>query len=216
MAEISFLTPADVAVMRDLIHWWRRQGPDFAAALRRRWGPPPAPPHILWGKVAVAWSVNENLLYLNPCRQDGSEADTNRQWPVYLTTPTDSAPPTCDLAVGDVVAFCPFYDVTAGEMKGVLLRNAPDAGSLFPITMAQTGGSQGTNAAAASWTYTVTDTLSGATIGTGVNPVNSPHLWRRPSIGQMVAATAGLAYRTAAGALVITWTNEVEGPEACA
>jgi hypothetical protein len=86
---------------------------------------------------------------------------------------------------------------------------------VFPISLTQTGGSQGTASAAASWTYTVTETASALQLGTSVNPVNAPHLWRRPSLGQMVAATAGLAHYNESGAFIIDWINEVPGPGAC-
>ena len=88
-------------------------------------------------------------------------------------------------------------------------------GRVFPITLAQTGGAQGTNAAAATWTYTVTDTETGEALGAAVDPTAAPHLWRRRSLGQMSVATAGLSHRTAAGVLVIDWTNEANIEEAC-
>lgn len=85
---------------------------------------------------------------------------------------------------------------------------------IFPITMTQTGGSQGTSTAAASWSYTVDDFLTGEELATTVNPVNSPHKWQRPEKGQMQKATAGIA-TWKEGDLVVLWTNEQISVEAC-
>jgi len=86
---------------------------------------------------------------------------------------------------------------------------------VFPITLSQTGGSQGTNSTAASWTYTVTHAISGKELATGVNPVSSPHTYNRPSSGQLSTADAGYAHYDGAD-LVIGYINERPGPGACA
>ena len=98
-----------------------------------------------------------------------------------------------------------------GEQWGVLL----DVPSVFAVALTQTGGAQGTDAAAASWTYTVADYLASTELATAVDPTASPHLWRRPTVGWIVAATHGLATANAAGNLVLTWINEIAEQEAC-
>lgn len=108
-----------------------------------------------------------------------------------------------------------WHESGSGEKWAIVDVGSDPVAAPFPITMTQTGGSQGTNAAAASWTYTVAHGVTAATLGTGVNPVSAPHLWRRPTLGQVAKATAGLAYTNASGQLVITWCNEVVGPGAC-
>lgn len=108
-----------------------------------------------------------------------------------------------------------WHETGTGEKWAVVDIGAEPAAPIFPITMSQTGGSNGTASAAASWTYTVTHAITSASLGTTVNPTTSPHLWRRPSLGQMAAATAGLAFTNASGQLVITWCNETPGPAAC-
>jgi hypothetical protein len=85
----------------------------------------------------------------------------------------------------------------------------------FAVTMSQTGGSAGSKTTACSFTYTVTDALTGSSLGTGVNPSTSPHVWKRTSLGKYVAATSGLAYYNSTPALVIAWCNEVPEVSAC-
>lgn len=88
--------------------------------------------------------------------------------------------------------------------------------SVFPITLTQTGGAAvADDTTQANWTYTVTDARSGQSLGTAVNPTAGNHKWVRPTVGYMTAATAGMAYRNAAGALVILWINEVADGAAC-
>jgi len=88
-------------------------------------------------------------------------------------------------------------------------------GHVFPITLSQTGGDAGTESAATSWTYTVTDAITGAELGTGVNPTTGNHKFVRQSLGQMSKATYGFASYDASGNLVIGWINEAEIKEAC-
>lgn len=84
----------------------------------------------------------------------------------------------------------------------------------FGITLTQTGGSAGDSTTQCSFTYTVNDML-GNELDTAVNPTASPHLWQRPTVGLMLAATSGVAtYET--GELVILSINEMINFEACA
>jgi hypothetical protein len=178
---------------------------------------------VQWGAAKAAWALaTRNYVEVNPCLSDGSAVITAVTVRVYLSlpfTPAASAGPAwCSIAAGEAVPYVTVWDATAKVLYGLAVgigQKVRKAGGVFPVTLAQTGGAQGTNAAAASWTYTVTDTLSGASLGTGIDPVAAPHLWRRRSPGQMSVATAGLAYYTAAGVLTITWTNEANIEEAC-
>ena len=90
---------------------------------------------------------------------------------------------------------------------------------MFPVNLTKTGGTQGTESAPASWTYDVKDVETGETLASGVNPVSSPHKWRRPSVGQMIAATFGYAHYGPDGSggeqLVLGWINEMVEQEAC-
>ncbi|HPP28896.1 MAG TPA: hypothetical protein PLV57_20505 [Phycisphaerae bacterium] len=87
--------------------------------------------------------------------------------------------------------------------------------TVFPVNLTQTGGSQGTSTTAASWTYSVVDPVTNQTLATGVNPTASPHKWKRPSAGWMIAATFGYAHYNAQGQLVLGWINEMVEQEAC-
>lgn len=101
---------------------------------------------------------------------------------------------------------------------GRLFEFSPPAPILFPILMTQTGGSAGSNSAACSFTYTVTDVDSNS-LGTSVNPSSSPHTHKRPNLGTMAAATAGLAYygnNANDPELRIVWCNEVISVSECA
>lgn len=89
-------------------------------------------------------------------------------------------------------------------------------GRVFPIILTQTGGSTGSASTASSWTYSVQNAITGTLLGTGVNITASPHKFKRPSLGRMIAATFGLAYIDSTGALVVVYANEVIDVEACA
>jgi len=72
-----------------------------------------------WGKVKTAWvSTLPNQVTVNLCRQDGSEADTERDWTVYLSTPLSSTQ-GCNLIVGDVIAFRVIYDIASSTLCGL-------------------------------------------------------------------------------------------------
>jgi hypothetical protein len=211
------LSAADVLRLREALRWVEGQG-STQTSQRRRGSSTPALP-VICGKATAAWSsATPNIITVNPCADDGLNPDTGITITVQLVLPSTAAPGWCSIAKGDIVSYLSLWNSAAGEVRGLAVglgSKLRKAGEVFPVTLAQTGGSQGTNAAAASWTYTVTDTITSASLGTAVNPVSSPHLWRRPSIGQLAAATAGLAYFTTVGVLVIIWVNEAVGPGAC-
>jgi len=85
----------------------------------------------------------------------------------------------------------------------------------FPVTLAQSGGSQGDEQNPATWTYDVTDPATEESLATGVDPVSSPHKWQRPGVGQMIAATFGYAHYDKDDKLVLGWINEMVDQEAC-
>jgi hypothetical protein len=88
------------------------------------------------------------------------------------------------------------------------------AGSVIPVKLVQVGGAQGTATAAATWTYDVKDIQSDDTLASGINPVSSPHQYKRPSVGQMIKATFGYAHYDDED-LVLGWINEVADQETC-
>lgn len=83
---------------------------------------------------------------------------------------------------------------------------------LFEVAMTQTGGSQGTASAAPTWTYTIDD-VDGNELATAHNPTTGGY-WVR-HLGQMAAATRGIASFSGAGALKILWCNEQMIAEEC-
>jgi hypothetical protein len=88
------------------------------------------------------------------------------------------------------------------------------AGAVIPVKLVQVGGAQGTATTAATWTYDVKDFDTNDTLASGVNPVNSPHQYKRPSVGQMIKATFGYAHYDDDD-LVLGWINEVADQETC-
>jgi hypothetical protein len=85
----------------------------------------------------------------------------------------------------------------------------------FPVTLTQSGGSQGDETTTATWTYDVTDPATDESLATGVDPVSSPHQWQRPGVGQMIPATFGYAHYDKDDELVLGWINEIVDQEAC-
>ncbi|MBL8747066.1 MAG: hypothetical protein JNK58_12020 [Phycisphaerae bacterium] len=96
-----------------------------------------------------------------------------------------------------------------GDIELGWINETPQPMWVFPITLVQSGGQQGTPSAPASWQYAVYDATSGFTLGTSINPVAAPHQWRRPATGKVDPATHGYASISSAGLLIIGWINEV-------
>lgn len=103
---------------------------------------------------------------------------------------------------------------TSGESMafvGLNLGGGGGGGVMIPVDLVQAGGSQGTQTTAPSWTYDVfraDERGTGPTaILTAVDPTASPNNWVR-HLGQMTAATFGLAYYNTDGNLELTWINE--------
>ena len=100
-------------------------------------------------------------------------------------------------------------------VKWAVVRLGRWSPTVFPVNLTQTGGSQGTTTTPATWTYSVIDPVTSQTLATAVNPTVSPHKWKRPSAGWMIAATFGYAHFNAQGQLVLGWINEMVEQEAC-
>lgn len=111
-------------------------------------------------------------------------------------------------------------DIRWNPLQGHFYALPPSSKSrVFPVNLNQTGGSQGTASGPATWTYTVFDAETSQVLLSNVNPVNSPHKWQRPSVGQMIKATFGYAHYQNNGSsspqLVVGWVNEVADQQAC-
>ena len=85
----------------------------------------------------------------------------------------------------------------------------------FPISLTQTGGAVGSPTVATSWTYTVTHAITGVTLGTTVDPEASPHLYRRETLGKLIAAIAGTGFYNSSGTFVILHIHEPIDPSEC-
>ena len=88
----------------------------------------------------------------------------------------------------------------------------PMVGTIFAIKMTQTGGSNGTNSTAASWTYTITDRNDNQLV-TSYNPTTGD--FKRPTYGKMDKATAGTGYYDENGTFTLSWCNEVPTASEC-
>ena len=124
-------------------------------------------------------------------------------------------------AMGDPV-------VVHSGASAVDANELPIVESAFPVTLAVTSGTSGLTGNATTkcgYEYDVEDTITGELLaGAGTDPavdpvdfnaVGTPHKWVRPELGYMIVATFGYAHRSATGALVIGWINEVADQEAC-
>ncbi|QDU71032.1 hypothetical protein [Mucisphaera calidilacus] len=89
----------------------------------------------------------------------------------------------------------------------------------MPVELTQVGGTQGDETGPATWTYDVIDPVTGATLASAVDPMSSPHRWRRPALGQVIAADFGYAHYAPNLAygydLVLGWINETLDTQAC-
>jgi len=89
-----------------------------------------------------------------------------------------------------------------------IIRIGSGKSTLFPVKLEKTGGEQGDNEKAASWTYKVTDALTDEKLEEDVDPTASPHQWKRPGIGAMSEAVFGYAHYGKDDKLVLGWINE--------
>jgi len=108
---------------------------------------------------------------------------------------------------------------SSGVQWAVIRLGTPVPLHVIPVELQQTGGDQGDEDNPATWTYEVKDAMTGEILAADVDPVDAPHMWRRPDIGWMEPATFGHAHfrdDTYGGdELVIGWINETPGQEAC-
>jgi hypothetical protein len=101
------------------------------------------------------------------------------------------------------------------QSNWAIIRIGSGKSTLFPVTLSQTGGEQGDHEKVCSWTYTVKDALSDEELETDIDPNESPHEWKRPSLGAMTKASFGYAHYDNDDALVLGWINEVIEVESC-
>jgi hypothetical protein len=103
-----------------------------------------------------------------------------------------------------------------GEHWAIVRLGVPRRTYTFPVRLMKISGAAGSATAPASWRYIVLDAIDGSVIyDWDADPTASPHAWRRPAVGVMTQADAGLAYIDQYGVLILTWINEVAEQEAC-
>lgn len=142
--------------------------------------------------------------------------------PLVVTTDTE------DLTTAEITNAASYLSMAAGGSAQVLWKEsgtgakwglvrfgAVTATGLFPVTLTGDGGSAGDDTTQCSFTYTISDAITGAELATSVSPITSPNVCARPSVGAMVAATHGMAYTKADGTLVLCQCNETLGVEDC-
>jgi hypothetical protein len=107
-----------------------------------------------------------------------------------------------------------FFAVTDGGGDGgdgpadhLLMSESADLG-LIPVLVSQTGGANGDQTTAATWTYDVTDVQSNP-IDTGLSPS-----WQR-AVGRKVAASHGNGYYDPSGNFVLEQVDEVDDTGVC-
>jgi hypothetical protein len=98
---------------------------------------------------------------------------------------------------------------TSTQNRWAIIRIGSGRSTLFPVKLEKTGGEQGDDKKAASWTYKVTNALTNEKLEEDVKPTASPHQWKRPSIGAYSAATFGYAHYDNDNKIVLGWINEI-------
>jgi hypothetical protein len=104
---------------------------------------------------------------------------------------------------------------TSTQNRWAIIRIGSGRSTLFPVTLEKTGGENGDDENATSWTYKVTDALSDEKLEENVDPTTSPHQWKRPNIGALTAATFGYAHYDNDNKIVLGWINEIPELAVC-
>jgi hypothetical protein len=114
---------------------------------------------------------------------------------------------------GDRVLQVDVFGVVDATEKTILCeKQKGGSATLFEVAMTQTGGVQGTTTVAPTWSYTVDD-VDGNELETVYDPAVSGY-WVR-HIGQMIAATRGIASYDSSDNLKVLWCNEQTVTEVC-
>ena len=82
------------------------------------------------------------------------------------------------------------------------------------VVAATSPGSQGTSTTKATWAYDFTESISGDSFRTGLDPTTGVHKWVR-HVGQIEQADFGMGYNDATDGNVVVWVNEVIITEVC-
>ncbi len=88
-------------------------------------------------------------------------------------------------------------------------------GNVFPVTLSQVGGADGTRTTMASWTYNVKKLGAAVDLLSAINPTSAPHKYKRESLGKRTTANFGLCALDESGDPFLTWINETIGVSAC-
>jgi hypothetical protein len=102
-----------------------------------------------------------------------------------------------------------YTDVDSGSGKLVTRFVKVSAVGMVPVTLTQTGGSNGNQTTAATWTYTANHALTGKELGTVLSPE-----WPRP-LGAMTAAVKGVGYFDEDGDFQLAIAYEYPGALGC-
>lgn len=110
-----------------------------------------------------------------------------------------------------------WHEAVADEVGWAILNltGASDRYQLFPITLTVATTAYGSTTTATAHTYDVSIPATGEQILSGEDIVGGLHVYRRPSLGRMTVATAGLAYYDDDAELIIASANEAIDPEVC-
>ena len=117
-----------------------------------------------------------------------------------------------ELATGTQYPVLGKIDDVSNDM--LILVGSP-ADAPIRIAMTQTGGNDGTQNTAASWTYTIAD-LDGNILDTDHNPLTDPSTCTNPiSPGRVIPATAGIAWVAADGTVSVYECNHTIAGAPC-
>lgn len=105
-----------------------------------------------------------------------------------------------------------------GTVWCLCLLGGSTPSTFLPIDLAVTGETEtdtGDAETQCAFEYDITHAITGAALGTDVDPTVGNHQWVRPTVGYMVAATFGHASWNSDGDLVIGWISEIVDQEPC-
>ena len=126
---------------------------------------------------------------------------------------------SANLTARDIGAATIIWKAAGTGLQWAIVRidDGGTAPRIFPITLQINQMKDGTAASITRHTYNILDPETGEIFadGTGIDPGELPHQWKRTTVGNYVPATFGLAYRDRNDELIITWINEVPVVSAC-
>ena len=104
----------------------------------------PQRPAILWCKPKAGYASG-NTWTFTPCRQDGTENESDTLMTLYLSWPSGSTPSGIVLTSTQAHPYIPFWDEAAGEYRGLVLGLGGWGTNVTPAELTGTGATANTD-----------------------------------------------------------------------